>query len=169
MFDEDASNHTPHAPRIQRSVLRPCRSPSYATAPLTSFMRGRRLHQLPPGFASKAMSRAPTNNWQPPRNGGPRHQNQKQNQSQNQNRPNRDWKEKKHVQADDQIAPKPATRSTRSLAQWARLTADFPQHGCRANERQMIDRIQQRYEDPHAHRNGLFPRYTNASEGPATL
>jgi hypothetical protein len=127
----------------------------YATAPTGS------------GPRFRAMSRAPTNNWQPPRNGGPRHQNH--NQHQNQNRPNRDWKEKKDIQADDQIAPKPVTRSTHSLAQWARLTADFPQQGCRANERQMMDRIQRRYEDPHAHRNGLFPRYTNAPGGPATL
>lgn len=67
-------------------------------------------------------------------------------------RPQTDWQTKSHA-ADDQIAPSHTSHSSGSLQRWALATAGLPQRVPRANESQIIERIERRYASEGVNRN----------------
>jgi hypothetical protein len=82
------------------------------------------------------------------------------NHSNHNRRPFQD-RETFHAKLDDQIAPKDASRTTTTLQQWARATANIPQFGPRSNETQIIERIELRYGTFDGHPDAPFPRYSS--------
>jgi hypothetical protein len=106
-----------------------------------------------------AMSHPYTNNWRPPHDDRPRYQSS-WSMKPNSRRPQKDWSEINN-QADDQVAPRHAAVSIRSLERWALATSNFPQQGHRHNEAQIIDRIQQRYDSSNGNRDASMPQYSN--------
>jgi hypothetical protein len=69
------------------------------------------------------------------------------------------WENKQQC-ADDQIAPSGISRTIDDLQRWARMIANMPQQPtmsfkARANEDEVRERIQRRYEDPSQRRTEL--------------
>lgn len=90
-------------------------------------------------------------------------QNHPTNDSLNNRYPPKDWTAINN-KADDQIAPKHASRSTDSLQRWALATADIKQQGYGKNERQIAERIESRYADGSVDWRDPWPRYGNAGQ-----
>jgi len=110
------------------------------------------------------MSRQYSDPWRPPQNSRPVYHNSRgayTNVNSFSRRPGKDWDNVNNL-ADDQIAPKSASRSTSSLQRWALATADLPQQAHRSNETQIIERIERRYGGEGNNPNAPFPRYSNA-------
>jgi hypothetical protein len=65
---------------------------------------------------------------------------------------------------DDQIAPKSSSLTTSTLQKWAQATASFKRYAPRANETQIVERIEARYGSFEGHDGAPVPRYSNFSE-----
>jgi hypothetical protein len=106
------------------------------------------------------MSRHYTDSWRPANNNpkssyqASSYQNNSYQPSSNykKRRPQTDWQTKNH-RADDQIAPSHTSHSVASLQRWALATAHLPQRSPRANESQIIERIERRYASEGVNRN----------------
>jgi hypothetical protein len=86
----------------------------------------------------------------------PSHHSKNSKYHSNNRRPHKD-RATQDAKLDDQIAPKSSSLTTSTLQKWAHATASFKRYAPRANETQIIERIEARYGDF----DGPVPRYNN--------
>jgi hypothetical protein len=78
----------------------------------------------------------------------------------NNRRPHKD-RATQDAKLDDQIAPKSSSLTTSTLQKWAQATASFKRYAPRANETQIVERIETRYGSFEGHDGAPVPRYSN--------
>jgi hypothetical protein len=90
----------------------------------------------------------------------PSNNNNKNKYHSNNRRPHKD-RATQDTKLDDQIAPKSSSLTTSTLQKWAQATASFKRYAPRANETQIVERIETRYGSFEGHDGAPVPRYSN--------